>query len=74
MGFGKAVEGEKDFIEVLDLLLTATNRDELEVEENSPELCCGIRFSIYGADEEVVKFGEKCSEGLEIGESGKTSQ
>jgi hypothetical protein len=56
MGLAKGVECEEDLVRGSYFLLASSDRGELEVVEDAPELGGGLAFPSDGGDEEVVKF------------------
>lgn len=55
----EGVEGPEQVVAELHLLLTSTDRRELEAEQDTPEHRIGIRVRAYGSDEEVVEAEER---------------
>lgn len=55
----EGVEGPEQVVAELHLLLTSTDRRELEAEQDTPEHRIGIRVRTYGSDEEVVEAEER---------------
>jgi hypothetical protein len=53
------VERPEDLVVRVDLLLASTNRRELEVQEEPPELRRSLGGVADGGDEVVVEFGEE---------------
>lgn len=61
MGLGECVECEKDLVRGRYFLLASSDRGELEVVEDAPELGSSLGALSDGGDEEVVEFWVECS-------------
>jgi hypothetical protein len=53
------VERPEDLVVPVDFLLAPTNRRELKVQEEPPELCRSLGAVADGGDEVVIEFGEE---------------